>query len=100
MCIGQWHLPFTDVENRRKWFENAVLSVARCAHTSYDTVDGYKMDFSRAHKIVREMVDADRFHASPFEHQARASDHVTRSRNFSGGWMQLRHLVEDNVLKL
>lgn len=52
----------------------------------------------RAHRIVKDMTGADRLHASPFEHQARASEHALVSNNFSGGWMQLRELVEDETV--
>lgn len=95
--IGEWHLPFVKADEG-PLFERQVLSIARCAHTSYDTVDGYKMDYERAHRIVKDMTGADRLHASPFEHQARASEHALASNNFSGGWMQLRELVEDEMI--
>lgn len=95
--IGEWHLPFVKADEG-PLFERQVLSIARCAHTSYDTVDGYKMDYERAHRIVKDMTGADRLHASPFEHQARASEHALASNNFSGGWMQLREMVESEMI--
>lgn len=94
--LGEWHLPFIRPHEAiaMPLFERQVLSIARCAHVSYDTVDGYAMDYERAQRIVRDMVRAERLHASPLEHQARAAEATLTSRNFDGGWMQMRQLYE------
>lgn len=88
---GEWHLPFiteADFEIAYKNEDNypytaitrlLKLSAARCASTSYKTVDGFDMTFERAEKIYDRLVGSRPFHASPFEHVAFAD-------GFYGGW--------------
>ena len=68
---GQWHLPF--VLSSEKQFlplaDQLVLSVARCASTSYMTVDGKPMTLQRANEIYYKLIRSDVIHATPFEHQ-------------------------------
>lgn len=52
------------------------LSVARCASTSYKTVDGFDMTLERAQAIFDKLVNSKPIHASPLEHVAQA-DQVT-----------------------
>jgi hypothetical protein len=75
----QWHLPFID--NKDRYDADVmvgglealkVLSVARCASTSYKTVDGFDMTISRAMGVYTKLVKSDPIHASPFEHVALA----------------------------
>jgi hypothetical protein len=79
--VGEWHLPFvnvTDEEGEPKVLRgnspaltNAIkLSVARCASTSYRTVDGFEMTFLRAVELHDKLVSQAPLHASPCEHQA------------------------------
>lgn len=96
---GQWHLPFVTEED---WAEADAfgrhlsnvfpnpdeprtaddiamdnlrkLSTARCASTSYKTVDGFDMTLDRAIALHDKLVAADPIHASPAEHVAQADD--------------------------
>lgn len=115
---GQWHLPFTDQDNnpsahqlgdlKEMDFSNALkLSVARCASTSYKTVEGFDMTLDRAVALHDRLVGGDPLHASPTEHQAKV-DHFHReivdhgpkfemrannphlSGNLAPGWIQYR----------
>lgn len=96
---GEWHLPFVsseelqamrnaawdDGEEMRRagsslsfddWYgvtTNAKkLSVARCASTSYKTVDGFDMTLERAIELHDKLVASCPIHASPAEHVAQA----------------------------
>lgn len=96
---GQWHMPFIDDEANDHWMDaygggqgftgddldSAIdsctkdlikLSVARCASTSYKTVDGFDMTFDRAEKIFDKLVNSKPVHASPLEHVAMVDDHA------------------------
>ena len=69
---GMWHLPFDDgaidsVEDAK------ILSVARCASTSYKTVDGFDMTLEKA-KEIYEKLKGPPMHASPYEHCAQADE--------------------------
>lgn len=111
---GQWHTPFAkegdveifdaDANYLPKASQNALikLSVARCASTSYKTVDGFDMTLDRAVALHDKLVAARPIHASPCEHVAQADncfEHWSGSRhwrnpsqhgNFSG-FRQYRH---------
>ena len=62
---GQWHLPFVTKDELREanhgpsqtpkygWLKK--LSVARCASTSYKTVDGFDMTFERAEQLYDKL---------------------------------------------
>lgn len=71
---GEWHLPFvSDVEAQGMSEPDARrLSVARCASTSYKTVDGFDMTLERARQIYADLTASTPPHASPFEHVAQA----------------------------
>lgn len=119
---GDWHLPFADGSdnwNMVRYHEGSagldwagilervkVLSVARCASTSYLTVEGGEMTLERAQKIY-DSLSGPPLHASPYEHVAQA-DHVMSAdfpsdgpmyvsehdhRNFIG-FRQLRAQIE------
>ena len=92
---GEWHLPFIDIvevaglvslEDRIK------LSAARCASTSYKTVDGFDMTLERAQAIFDKLVTSKPIHASPLEHVAQADDWVSYDKadrpwaNSEFGW--------------
>lgn len=98
---GEWHLPFTteadgDLEARR------ILSIARCASTSYKTTDGFDMTQDRAERLYSKLFSTP-FHSSPFEHQAQADEwddgcigdfvHSHEHGNFVG-FRQLRKQLE------
>lgn len=56
------------------------LSVARCASTSFKTVEGFDMDLERARAIYDKLVNSDPIHASPLEHVAQADDILPLTR--------------------
>lgn len=67
---GEWHLPLvhehemaTDIETLR------MISAARCASTSYQTVDGKEINAEVALRIASKLIKSNPIHASPFEHQ-------------------------------
>ena len=123
---GQWHLPFVDVVDEHgapsllsggDALDNAIkLSVARCASTSYKTVDGFDMDLERATAIYDKLYTMRPAHASPFEHQAVPDvlvpgevgpygewrvEHWQKpylSGNFGPGWVQFRKTMPDECL--
>ena len=89
---GEWHLPFVDTSGYRMvvgkdWSEKYIkLSVARCASTSYKTVEGFDMTLDRAIALHDKLVASVPLHASPCEHQCYAD---TMNRNNWGrdmGW--------------
>jgi len=133
---GGWHLPFiTDEdkqsvvewddgeENRRAcssgwvarnqwaWYglsKIKKLSTARCASTSYKTVDGFDMTLEKAVELHDRLVGSSPIHASPAEHVAQADDfhpmqmrdgkpqgwqHPEQHGNFVG-FRQYRHMLE------
>lgn len=78
---GEWHLPFItqedriDVEDTKGAIEALkALSVARCASTSYKTVEGFDMTLDRAGAIFDKLVNSRPIHASPLEHVAQADN--------------------------
>lgn len=104
---GMWHLPFVSTEEWIKWFhkgeELKKLSVARCASTSFKTVEGFDMTFEQATRIYEKLLGQP-MHASPFEHQAQADSQYHGHRenkwqrpklggNLGLGWIQLRKTI-------
>lgn len=78
---GGWHLPFVNdadrvdlpVRDGATWVDDLIkLSVARCASTSYNTVEGYEMTRERATALHDRLVNHRPMHASPLEHVAQA----------------------------
>lgn len=69
----EWHLPFISDEDWRQTgnlSDMIILSSARCASTSYKTVEGFDMTLDRARLIYDKLVKSDPPHASPLEHVA------------------------------
>lgn len=106
---GEWHTPFVTrgEHNGRplamfRGDARITLSVARCASTSYKTVEGFEMSLDRASTIFSKLQEDEVLHASPFEHQAMADDRIPEkgrlgdweSPELGGrlgeGWIQLR----------
>lgn len=93
---GEWHLPFMtvdesiDVYRERKGDEHIQalikLSVARCASTSYRTVDGFDMTLERAEAIFDKLVNSKPIHASPLEHIAQADIFTKAHEGAYGEW--------------
>ncbi|WOF44273.1 FAD-dependent thymidylate synthase [Sphingopyxis indica] len=92
---GEWHLPFVNSQREDDGTlslrldisdgviqgtqflasEEAIkLSVARCASTSYKTVDGFDMTMDRAIELHDKLVSSTPIHASPAEHVAQADN--------------------------
>lgn len=106
---GEWHLPFTYEEKDERPISTDIndlikLSVARCASTSYKTVDGFDMTLERAIALHDKLVAARPIHASPAEHACQADtliedsagrywDHESQHRNFVG-FRQYRAMLE------
>lgn len=107
LAPGQWHLPFVEevdfdallwAPDEEHQPDAIKLSVARCASTSYKTVDGFDMTLERATQVYDKLVTSKPIHASPLEHVAQAD-------GFEEGWLapsqhgnfvgfrQLRHMV-------
>lgn len=97
---GEWHTPFAnsydaqldDLSDDKNRLTEALikLSVARCASTSYKTVDGFDMTLERAIALHDKLVSSTPLHASPAEHVAQA-DEWLRDRHHNGfhdvgGW--------------
>ncbi len=71
---GEWHAPFTEFNAILQDEDRIKLSVARCASTSYKTVDGFDMTLDRAIALHDKLVSSTPLHASPCEHVAQADD--------------------------
>ncbi|SCW95907.1 FAD-dependent thymidylate synthase [Ancylobacter rudongensis] len=111
---GEWHLPFITPEELASTKRGSPtdplmfpghdviqLSAARCASTSFKTVDGFDMTFEKAEEIFDKLVTSKPIHASPFEHVAEADAfYADKSRwatpqqhgNFVG-FRQYRHML-------
>lgn len=91
---NQWHIPFTSIkEDGHALTEKLIKSSARCAWTSYGNPEK-DSTFEACENTYDKLVNGDQFHASPFEHQAFATQHRCPG-NFNG-WHQYRHLIEND----
>ena len=100
---GEWHIPFGDrfdndggkfVEYLQSIWKNnqaptngntnerVKIATARCARLSYMTFDG-KIDYGKDIKLHDQLIGPP-FHASPFEHCARAMSEEEYDRFFKG----------------
>jgi hypothetical protein len=97
--VGSWHLPYI-LDSERALYRPDILvklSTARCARVSYLTHDGETPDVQKDLALFERLVGSRPLHASPAEHQARASSFGHhRSRNFTG-WTQHRQLLEEKL---
>lgn len=95
---GQWHTPFVAGDEWESFPHDSPiidedlinqqtikLSVARCASTSYKTVDGFDMTLDRATALHDKLVSATPLHASPCEHVAQA-DLLYIAHEDKAGW--------------
>jgi len=80
---GEWHLPFVYPDERAGLPIDSSgqplalkVSVARCASTSYKTVDGFDMTIGRAIELHDKLAASNPMHASPMEHQCYADRNV------------------------
>jgi hypothetical protein len=107
---GQWHLPFVgDEEVELEELEQTAepregprgylrKSVARCARVSYLNHEGKKSSFFEDCTTYTRLLGSVPIHASPAEHQAKA----TRSKKYSGnlrGWVQFRKTLKGENIK-
>lgn len=92
---GDWHLPLVTPEERIHWNMRTLreISVARCGRTSYLTGDR-TLDPVADMGLYQKFVDADPFHASPFEHVATPLSELDAPKGNFKGWRQFRHIVE------
>lgn len=105
---GEWHLPFIQtipVDDLADPGDFLKISVARCASTSYKTVEGFDMTLDRATALHDRLVGGDPLHASPTEHQAKVDKlfddraiakqfrNKKLSGNFAPGWIQYRKTI-------
>ena len=112
---GDWHTPYAYIAAHegkapsKTAIDNALrISVSVCAQSSFRRADH---TMQKATRIWKRLLEGERFHASPFEHQARAikqkginhlahTDGITHvdaegnywSANFKG-WVQHRQLL-------
>lgn len=93
-----WHLPFVSIAERQAHDVPTLLamSAARCARTSYLTHDKQNPSWEQDNGLYRRLVESEPLHASPLEHQAYNSTKDVSSRNFTGGWIQHRAMLEDS----
>jgi thymidylate synthase ThyX len=104
---GQWHLPFIDDKAKEEAWDRAIagtdhtsnphtndalyeryilkLSVARCASTSYKTVEGSDMTLEKAIEIHDKLVGSTPLHASPAEHVAYADQFIYEQKYIISG---------------
>lgn len=112
---GQWHLPWVTMDDWMK-FDPGIrphadlikLSIARNAHTSYQTVDGKEMTFHKAQEVADNLLASEPLHASPAEHIAYADRLITTtanqqwesglSGNFMPGFVQYRKTLANECL--
>lgn len=108
---GQFHLPFIsqdDYSLNTEWFakaqgeEHELLqvkrSVARCARVSYLNHEGKIPSIEEDMNLYDRLVGSAPIHASPAEHQARASSDPTLVSGNLRGWIQFRKtLSNENV---
>lgn len=105
--VGEWHLPFVketelleeSIEPRPGVWAPLRKSVARCARVSYLNHDGTFSTLAKDSELYDRLLKSQPIHASPAEHQAKA----TRSRKYSGnlrGWIQYRKTLKgENIRK-
>lgn len=107
---GEWHLPFVGVHRETQAGKPSLkemikLSVARCASTSFKTVDGFDMTLERAIEVHDKLVGSRPIHASPCEHVAKVDPYdkeigawcnQDEHGNFIG-FRQYRHMLSPTI---
>lgn len=122
---GEWHLPFIEAQDwediRNRITHNGVLrivptyeqmaeialkvSTARCARTSYVTMDGIRSTIDADIALYENLVGSMPVHASPAEHQGMPDryrhDDVWNEPELHGnfvGWIQHRFLIPNHYV--
>lgn len=119
LCEDEWHLPFVtseDIDNNLieeinsdkdplaqdrmipNWTKLIQMSVARCARVSYLTHEGKQPSEEEDLKLYDRLLGSQPIHASPAEHQAKASPDFLWWGNFCG-WVQYRKLLSNENIK-
>ena len=82
--FGEWHLPYISQNDYEIYpVEDLIyISMARCASTSYKTVDGKMMTLDKAKELGQKLVGANPIHASPSEHIAQP-DHLINDDGYT-----------------
>lgn len=100
---GEWHLPYVLLEETAlPTTDQLALSSARCASSSYRTVEGSLMSVERAKALHEKLVGAEPLHASPMEHQAQFRGDAfvpepLQVSNFRYPWLQYRKFLEAGI---
>lgn len=87
-----WHTPFVedlldDPYEVLTTEDFLKLSVARCASTSYKTVDGFDMTLDKGIALHDKLVGSTPIHASPAEHVAQADNWLpSEGIGYNAGW--------------
>lgn len=96
-----WHLPFLQADEKDlSHTVKVAVSIARCARVSYLNHDGVR-DIAKDIDLFTKLVTATPPHASPLEHAAMwtpAKTPATAYRNFTRGWVQMRAILEDDMI--
>ncbi len=91
---GEWHLPFAegigDLNTARK------VSSSCAAQTSYRKQDE---SIEKAEDIFNKLVNSNKLHASPFEHQCTPMQSFDTQVGNLTGWKQYRHYIEEDLGK-
>jgi hypothetical protein len=100
--LGDWHLPWIKPDEALLPLATKLsLSTARCAHTSYQTVDGQQMTLDKATEVFRSLLGGDPIHASPAEHQAKYGGEHSYTEGFRSNlkapWLQHRKFIEQGI---
>lgn len=107
---SQWHMPFVDaidledtfitVDPRTVVEKLRLVSIARCARTSYTLFEASKRSCADDYDLGRRIINNDPIHASPLEHQA-TPDPYMKAPNLWGnfhGWIQNRKLYANEAI--
>lgn len=99
LAVGEWHMPFVTAEERETLLvpNQIVWSTARCAWTSYQTVEGKKATYEQAQKRHDDCVSLK--HMTPCGHQLQARGDHGRNGGQMAGYDQYRHMIPEESAK-
>lgn len=97
--LGDWHIPYIlPAEDLLPLEVKLKLSTARCASTSYQTVEGDPMTLDKAEGVYAKLLSSP-LHASPFEHQACNGGFASLKPRWASSlrapWVQHRKYIEN-----
>lgn len=99
---GEYHIPysndinFTELTTELSLEDKIKVAIGMCARVSYTTVDDSSKPTSETYiRIYNKMVNAEPFHASPFEHVAKVMSEEEYSRFIRGDISVYEYLSED-----